>query len=62
MGIKNEEIKISYQKITPADFIPDINGAFDVLFAEILKDCKEFSQPPIQLQKGYCNVFQSNIS
>lgn len=62
MGIRSQEIKISYQSITSADFTPDIDGAYDILFAETLKDYKPNVKLPAQLEKGYCNVFQSDIS
>ena len=62
MGLKNEAIKISYQKVTPVDFAPDIDGAFDILFSETLKDykLKQIRLPRAQI--GYCNVSQSNLS
>lgn len=60
--MKNKELKITYQKVIPADFTPDTDGAFDILFAETLKDWKPKIGESKQAQNGYCNVLQSNIT
>ena len=62
MGVRRQDTVMSYKLVKANDFIPDIDGAFDILFTEILKDCKQDIKLPIQVQNGYCNVFQSNIS
>lgn len=60
--MKKKEPKITYQRVIPADFTPDIDGAYDILFAETLKDWEPKIEKLKQTQNGYCNVLQSNIT
>jgi hypothetical protein len=62
MGVRNQEIKICYQQLTQTDFTPDIDGAYDILFTETLKDWKPMIEKFKQVQNGYCNVLQSNLN